>query len=151
MIFEKAIVDDTHAHSHNDSDKYIWVTSEIKTSCGSCQQNKDCGTGVLAKLMAKRTNRALVKCEHAVNKGDLVTIAIPESNLVIASALLYLLPLMNLFLGLWIGSSLQLHELAAFALGLLGIVLGCLFIRFFGQRIRSLVVVPYVVNEAQLS
>jgi sigma-E factor negative regulatory protein RseC len=92
--------------------QYIRVETQIKTTCGGCQANDDCGTGVVAKAFSPKKEQLYLLCESAVNVGQGVKLGIPEDRLLSASALVYLLPLVAM---------LCAALLAQFTLPLLGL------------------------------
>jgi sigma-E factor negative regulatory protein RseC len=73
--------------------QYILVETQIKTTCGGCQANDDCGTGIVAKAFSPKKEQLYLLCESAVKVGQGVKLGIPEERLLSASALVYLLPL----------------------------------------------------------
>lgn len=92
--------------------QYIWVETQIKSTCGGCQANNDCGTGVVAKAFSPKKEQLYLPCEQTVKVGQGVKLGIPEERLLSASALVYLLPLMAMM-----GAAL----VAQFSLPLLGL------------------------------
>lgn len=75
---------------------HIWVETQIKSTCGSCQVNDNCGTGVVAKAFAPKTERLILRCRQRAKIGQQVKLGIPEQHLLAASALVYMLPLVVL-------------------------------------------------------
>lgn len=104
MIFETATVDSRH------NEHLIWVETKIKTSCGSCQHNQQCGTGVIARTFTPKSNKVLVECDFDVEAGQTITVQINERNLISAAFLLYGLPLLMAFLVLLLLQLIQLSE-----------------------------------------
>jgi len=74
--------------------QYIRVETQIKSTCGGCQANDDCGTGIVAKAFSPKKEHLYLPCEQAAKVGQEVKLGIPEERLLSASALVYLLPLM---------------------------------------------------------
>ncbi|WP_016955400.1 SoxR reducing system RseC family protein [Catenovulum agarivorans] len=141
MMYEKAIV----AERYNP--QLIWIQSQVKTTCGSCQHNKNCGTGVLASIMAKKTNRVLVECAEHVEVGQEVTVAIPEQNLLAASWLLYGLPLISFMLTLLVAQLFNWHELLVLLLSLVVMTLAFRSVKGLQKRFKSTQVLPHVVQS----
>ncbi|TRY30853.1 SoxR reducing system RseC family protein [Aliiglaciecola sp. M165] len=75
---------------------HIWVETQIKTTCGSCQAQDNCGTGVVAKAFAPKKDKLILRCKQAAKVGQRVKLGIEENHLLGASALVYLLPLIML-------------------------------------------------------
>lgn len=74
-------------------DDHIWVETEIKTTCGSCVANDNCGTSVVAKAFAAKSEQLILRCNEQATVGQKVKLGIPEENLLTASMLMYMLPL----------------------------------------------------------
>lgn len=72
---------------------HIWVETEIKSTCGSCQAESSCGTGVVAKAFSPKKERLILRCRQTTKVGQKVKLGIEENSLLGASALMYLLPL----------------------------------------------------------
>lgn len=82
---------------------HIWVETEIKSTCGSCAVNDNCGTGVVAKAFAPKKEVLILRCQQQAEVGQQVKLGIPESQLLSASALVYMLPLTVLVLSALLG------------------------------------------------
>ncbi|GLR73043.1 SoxR reducing system RseC family protein [Agaribacter marinus] len=91
MIEEVARVIDTNEHS-------AVVETQIKTACGSCKANKDCGTSVVAKAFANKTHQFTISTVTPLVVGQFVKIGVPESSILKASLYLYLFPILVLIL-----------------------------------------------------
>ena len=89
MIEEQATVVKIEGHD-------IWVEGTQSNACGSCQQKASCSTQALSQLSKKKVTR--VNSTLDLHIGDPVIIAIDEGLLLRASALLYFLPLIGLFI-----------------------------------------------------
>ncbi|AWL11399.1 Protein RseC [Saliniradius amylolyticus] len=77
-------------------DGYIWVKTQIKTTCGGCAANDDCGTGSIAKALSPRAQTLVFAWDEAAHIGQQVKLGIPEQSLLGASVLMYLFPLLTL-------------------------------------------------------
>jgi sigma-E factor negative regulatory protein RseC len=75
----------------------VWVTSGANSACGGCQQQASCTTNALGSVLKKKL--VPVDCDIKLKTGDEVIVAIDENLLLRASLLLYLVPLIALFLG----------------------------------------------------
>ncbi|WP_102795684.1 SoxR reducing system RseC family protein [Bowmanella denitrificans] len=75
---------------------HIWVETQIKTTCGGCVANQDCGTGAIAKTLSPKSQLLIFRCTKPANVGQKVKLGIPEDDLLSASALMYMLPLLVL-------------------------------------------------------
>jgi sigma-E factor negative regulatory protein RseC len=74
-----------------------WVAAEAKSACNGCQQKKSCSTNALNSVFKNK----IVPVDSAIplKAGDKVVVAIDESELLRASLLMYLLPLIAFFCG----------------------------------------------------
>ncbi len=86
MIVESATVIDVKGD-------VVTVQAAIKTTCNGCQANDDCGTGVISRALAPKSQQLTLKTPTPVKVGDVVKIGVPEKGVLTASAWLYLLPL----------------------------------------------------------
>ena len=98
-------------------------------ACGSCGM---CGGG---------RDDAVVSIQGLARVGDVVEVDMPDAQVLKVSAIAYVIPLLALLLGLWLGSILfARQEMAAFGLGLLALLLAYaglkLFDRKLGKRAR---------------
>lgn len=96
MIEEVGIV---VAVENQDGEQKIWVETEIKTTCNSCQVQSNCGTSVVAKAFSPKKQNIMLSYEQAVVIGQKVKIGIPEEALLSASIQVYLLPILGLIAG----------------------------------------------------
>ncbi|MCQ8116911.1 SoxR reducing system RseC family protein [Methylomonas rosea] len=79
------------------SDGRTWIKSLQSSACSGCAQHQSCGTATLAKVLPKR--EFAVDCEINLQAGDHVMVAIDDSQLLLTSLLLYLVPLIFMLLG----------------------------------------------------
>ncbi len=90
MIEELAIVVKIENHQ-------VWVEAGPNSACGGCSQKASCTTNAVGNVLKKKS--VPVDCDMQLKIGDQVMVAIDENLLLRASLLLYLLPLVGLFLG----------------------------------------------------
>lgn len=118
----------------------VWVETIRKTTCGTCAAQKGCGHGMMNRISEGR--RSLIRAlpgklkpaECAVN--DEVSISIPEEVILRGSLIVYILPLLVMLLGAWIGASLfPLSQDPAGGLGaVLGFALGFALVRLHASK-----------------
>lgn len=107
----------------------ITVKAAIKTTCSSCQAQADCGSGVISRALAPKTQLLTLHSPVPVTVGQEVRIGIPEQGIVTASLLLYVVPLLLLLLSaLSLNSILPLVGLSSE----LWVLMGALMITFSG-------------------
>lgn len=108
------------------------LTAERRSACASCSAAKGCGTASLAGLFSDRPADIFIRDDFEARPGEQVVIAMSGGRLVLASLLIYLVPLLGLIAGAIGGSMLALGDLGAALLAVLGLVGGFLLARRFG-------------------
>jgi sigma-E factor negative regulatory protein RseC len=96
MIEEIAVISKIENHQ-------IYVESRQNSACGGCIQKEACATSVLDKFFKKRSVLVDVATPLKLQAGDTVLVAINEAILLRAALLLYLLPLIVMFISTLIG------------------------------------------------
>jgi sigma-E factor negative regulatory protein RseC len=97
---------------------YVWVETQIKTTCGSCQAKSNCGTSVIAKIFNPKAELLRLKSPIDLSVGQQVKLGIPEETLVSVSALVYLFPLCIFMVTIVATQSIfSLHELISLVFG----------------------------------
>ncbi len=120
--------------------EFALVQSERRSSCGSCQVRKGCGTGALSRYFASRVHEVRVANPIGARVGEEVIVGIPESALIRGSLAVYLIPLLALMAGALFGEQMapQLgfanSEPLSVLGGIAGLTLGLLWLRRFGRR-----------------
>jgi sigma-E factor negative regulatory protein RseC len=89
MIEELAVV----VKIENDQ---VWVEAGANSACGGCLQKASCTTNAIGSVLKKKS--VPVDCSIQLTTGDQVMVAIDENLLLRASLLMYLLPLIALFI-----------------------------------------------------
>lgn len=112
----------------------VTVETKIKSTCGSCQAQSDCGTGAIARALTPRPETMTFNSDLPLTVGSKVRIGIPEEALLMASVWLYVIPVLTLiFSALILSAVLPLigmqHEL--------WLVFGSITATFFGFVILS--------------
>lgn len=130
MILETGVVVAVESDS-------LWVETIQKSACEVCVAEKGCGQKFLSKLAGKTTSiRVLLNQRPSKNftVGQSVTIGIPEDVIVMASLLVYLLPIVAAVAGaaLFDGSDLQ-----SIGGALVGLVLGGLLVNLHSLKSRQ--------------
>ncbi|GGP52634.1 sigma E factor positive regulatory protein RseC [Shewanella algicola] len=87
-----------------------WATVEVelKSACNHCASSENCGTSTIAKAFSVKTQRFSLPADKACQQGDLLKVGLPESVIIKAAALVYLLPLLGLFVFATFGHILAL-------------------------------------------
>ncbi|AVV83270.1 SoxR reducing system RseC family protein [Shewanella putrefaciens] len=116
------------------ADKHGWLTVEVelKSTCKSCSGSESCGTSAIAQAFSSKTQQFSIQSERVCEPGELLKLGLPESVILKAAALIYLIPLFGLFIGAALGQFLgHLFDvdsnLFAIALATLGALLAWSF------------------------
>ncbi len=73
------------------------VHCDVKASCSSCASRAGCGSRVLNKLGPQTSHTISVPCEQPLTAGQKVELGIAESSLLGSALLVYMAPLVGLF------------------------------------------------------
>ncbi|WP_109392970.1 SoxR-reducing system protein RseC [Proteus terrae] len=97
------------------------------SGCGSCQARAACGSYLLNKIGPETVHQLELPVAQPLVEGQKVEVGIPENNLLLSAMLVYLTPLIGLFIVAGIASLWLSSEFAIFCSGLVGGGLGFLF------------------------
>ncbi|QYK13938.1 SoxR reducing system RseC family protein [Shewanella rhizosphaerae] len=105
-----------------------WVTVEVKVknACNHCDNNDTCGTSAVSKAFSPKVQRFSLPSDTQYEPGELLKLGLPESVILKAAAIVYLMPLAGLFIGATLGhfladlAGLVSSDLLTIALGLSG-------------------------------
>lgn len=107
----------------------IWLEAERQSTCSGCQLKQGCGTGLLENHVGKRFSDITVEKKSDVSVGQEVTLAIPEETLLQGAALMYILPLVFMFIFAAVAQALHLNEAIEIIAGLGGLFVGLYWVR----------------------
>lgn len=110
-------------------DDVVWLEAERQSTCGACKLRQGCGTGLLAKHVGKRFSRIAVEKTHDVFIGKQVQLAIPEDALLQGAFLMYILPLILMFVFAATAQWLNFSNVMEILAGLSGLFIGFLFVK----------------------
>jgi len=146
MLTQKAIVTNVFAQS-------VEVEYEINSTCSSCASQDSCGVGTVAKAFNRKTKKMTVETSLILSKGQHVFIETLESNVLMASAITYLLPLFGLLLSSVIAQKLLVEQagLESYYAVFVGVVGGFLAQRLgrYWLKIKSTAQPDIVIVPAQ--
>ena len=124
----------------------VWLAGGQDNGCGSCGQKAGCSASSLADLFGKKN--VLADTLIPLQTGDRVVIEIDENVLLRGAALLYLLPLLGLFLTVVLVDSLLAPAMPYRDLCLTGAAMLGLFLSFNGvSRHKHGATRPVVVRK----
>ena len=94
------------------NEREVWVQTLRQSACNACAAQKACGQKLLNSMSSGRAQQLKVENRLSVSVGDEVVVGIPESALLKASLVLYLVPLLAM-----IAAALGVRELVSSADG----------------------------------
>lgn len=112
-------------------DDTVWLEAERQSTCSQCQLKKGCGTGLLANHVGKRFSRIAVNKTIDVTIGQQVRLAIPEESLLKGTFVMYIMPLVLMFLFAAAAQVLNFNEMIEILAGISGLLIG-----FYWARLR---------------
>ncbi|KIS45193.1 SoxR-reducing system protein RseC [Kosakonia radicincitans] len=113
------------------------VECDVKASCSSCASRAGCGSRVLNKLGPQTTHTIAVPCEQPLVAGQKVELGIAEASLLSSAMLVYMSPLVGLFVMGAIFQSLFAADIAALCGAVLGGVGGFLLARGLSPKLAT--------------
>lgn len=135
-------------------DDWVEVTSEIKSTCSSCQQIDSCGSGQVAKAFPQKNLSLRLPTKDfkpSLKVGDKVIIAIPQGRLMSSLARVYGLPLLFLIMFSGIGQitiAQSTHEIFSILFGFIGGYLGFRLAKYIeNQKNNQTNLAPYLLKK----
>lgn len=136
MITENAIVVSI-------DNNQTWIETQRKSACGQCSANKGCGTSVLSKVIGNKLTK--IKAINNINAqvGDEVVIGLNEQSLLKGAFVVYMLPLILLFLFSFVGQLvsdnllIQNNEFLIILFAVTGFYLGMRKVKSFSTSIAK--------------
>ena len=120
-----------------------WIETQRKSACGQCSANKGCGTSVLSKVLGNKLSKMKAINKIDAQVGDEVVVGLNEGSLLKGAFIIYMLPLLFLFLfsfvGQLISQNLQIHnsEILIIVFAVLGFYLGMQRVKFFSKSVEK--------------
>ncbi|MEQ3651950.1 MAG: SoxR reducing system RseC family protein [Glaciecola sp.] len=113
----------------------VWIETTVKSTCGSCHASENCGTSVIAKAFTNKPELLKLQAPDSLVVGQRVKLGVPESQLLSASMLVYILPLFALIFAVVLLQSLlpSAHEIWQVGLGFTAMAMS-----FYALRRREL-------------
>ncbi|HBM06663.1 transcriptional regulator [Pseudomonas sp. Choline-3u-10] len=113
----------------------VWVEAERSSTCSGCSVRSGCGQGLVDRLgIRERRGLILALCDLRLSVGDTVVVGIRESVLLHGAVLVYLFPLIMLFIFAVIASQLSAPEPYVMLAGLGGFLVAWLLVRKRSQQ-----------------
>ena len=142
MIFETGVVVAVESDG-------LWVETIQKSACEVCVAEKGCGQKFLSKLAGKTTSIRVLRnklSSESFSVGQSVTIGIPEDVIVMASLLVYLLPIVGAVCGALVFDATDLQSIGG---ALAGLLLGGMAVNLHSVKKRNDLRFNPVLIEAQ--
>lgn len=123
----------------------VWVETQRRSACAQCAVNSGCGTAVIGKVIGNKRSRVRVlnPKDTKVSIGDEIVVGIDEQALVRGSLMIYVVPLISLFLFGFLGEVLSeqlnvyIPDVLPIIFGLSGLVVGFYLVKIFSRDIRG--------------
>ncbi|BDG83488.1 MULTISPECIES: SoxR-reducing system protein RseC [Citrobacter] len=113
------------------------VSCDVKASCSSCASRAGCGSRVLNKLGPQTTHTIVVPSAEPLAPGQKVELGIAEGSLLGSAMLVYLSPLVGLFIFAALFQVLFGSDIAALSGAVLGGVGGFLIARGYSRKLAE--------------
>lgn len=117
---------------------FAWVETRRQSTCGSCAARGGCGTSVLSRVLGQRTVRVRALDQIGTAVGDEVVVGLNDGALLRGSMAVYMVPLLALLAGALVAEAIApqwgLGEGFVMLGGVIGLVFGFLWLRFFSRR-----------------
>lgn len=110
-------------------DQKIWLDAERQSTCSSCAAKQGCGTGMLENHVGKRFSRIAIDKQESINVGQEMQLAISEHALLQGAFMMYLLPLLSLFIFAGIAAGLGANTFIETVAGLFGLAVGLVIVK----------------------
>ncbi len=118
----------------------VWVETERSSTCSGCSVRSGCGQGLVERLgIRERRGLILALCDLRLSVGDTVVVGIRESVLLHGAVLVYLFPLIMLFIFAVVASQLSAPEPYVMLSGLGGFLVAWLLV---GKRSQQTSIDP---------
>lgn len=116
----------------------VWVETIRRSACNSCQARAGCGQSLLQRLGGgARQGFIRVLDDRSCQVGDEIIIGVPENAVVRGSSLIYMVPLLALFVSALLAQAAGLGEPLIILAGISGLALGFVAIRWHTGRLSS--------------
>jgi sigma-E factor negative regulatory protein RseC len=129
MIEERAVILSLESDANASENSTATLEIERKIACGICGQTRGCGNSIWGKLFAHQSSA--FKAQNRINAkvGDSVIVGINEKALLKSALLLYIVPLVTLFLGAILATQLNNSNGSAMLGAVVGLALGLLWVK----------------------
>ncbi|WP_422474987.1 SoxR reducing system RseC family protein [Endozoicomonas sp. ALB032] len=127
----------------------VWVETIRKSTCSSCSVRNGCGQNLLEKYRSNKHQSYIQAInDFSIEEDDQVIIGIPESALMRASFLVYLMPLVAMMGALLLATAVGWNDFFTALSAMAGLAAGFVSVRMLGHsasdqcRVRVIKVMP---------
>lgn len=108
-------------------DTFVYLETQNQASCGNCRSKSGCGN-ISSIFTLKIKNNLRMKNTLNLKEGDSVVVGMPTEKLLLVTGLMYMLPLILLFILAYI-AKIYLGETMSIIAGLVGFFGGFLLVK----------------------
>ncbi|WP_369310631.1 SoxR-reducing system protein RseC [Providencia rettgeri] len=94
------------------------------SGCGSCGARKTCGSYALSKIGPNTEHELEIAIEQPLVEGQKIEVGIPEGSLIRSAMLVYLTPILGLFIFAGLAQSFDIEQFGVAISGVVGGVIG---------------------------
>jgi sigma-E factor negative regulatory protein RseC len=81
----------------------VELSCQQQSSCSHCASKNSCGTGIVSKAIGNKSHKWALITQEKVKSGQMIEIGLPEKKLIQFASVVYLLPIVMLMLGGFLG------------------------------------------------
>ncbi|QFU21700.1 SoxR reducing system RseC family protein [Shewanella eurypsychrophilus] len=128
---------------HSDDKGWVTVEVKVKNSCSHCDNSDSCGTSAVASAFSAKVQTFSIQADQQYQPGQLLKLGLPESVILKAAALVYLLPLLGLFIGATLANILlepfvvEVSDLHVIPLALFGAYIAWFYAKRIAKRMEA--------------
>jgi len=119
----------------------ITLQTVRSSSCKSCKAKSGCGQALLSKINEddhqEKKNNITIFSDISVNIGEEVELIIPENSLIKAALIMYLTPLITMFVFAITTSSLGFSDVTTSLSAIIGLGFGFFMISHLNKRLNN--------------
>lgn len=130
----------------------VWVATQRQSTCGGCSAKLACGQGLLNTMSAHNKPHTIkVPTDLTLHEGEQVTLVVSQQSLVRSAFLVYMLPLLFMFMAAFAAHGLSAAEPWIIFAAVLGFASGAVTVRLYSERYMNEEAVQPVVRKAQIA
>ena len=123
------------------------VETKSQLVCSSCRVSSSCGNGILEKYLTGKIFVSKLLNPMSAKVGDQVIIEVPKASVTKAAIIVYLLPLLFLFVATISADTIKGSENQTIIAGILGLILGLFVTKYYNRKwLNSELYLPKIVS-----